>query len=389
MFGSLEERLVFSRGQSLTIILMVYLCSIISIFCSSLIVYVSMGRMKKRTKFPLQQRLLFLLGTLDVIFLVGMVLSFFLTPRGQTITSFGTIQSCTAQGAIATFGTQGTQLCNMFLAFYYYLTVKHGKTNKELKCWEYVWFSIILGYPLLLVSTALFQNNFGVWEGADGCFLAGTYPMSCDIQPEIECQRGDSEYRFVLWLFSIVSFVLASLGCFAFTIMVWFAYRKLIRQSSRYIFDGSASTQNYLAREVTKQTILYSAVYFNMIFWMGTVQFINPFVFASGAPLFIKFILHLISKMFIVLTGVFNCAAYMRPSYNSWKRAYPNLSSWEAFKSAVENESPPRSSTTVQNKKPRRYSTDNPRDPSHSSIGFRINDATPTSALNLNVTDDT
>lgn len=343
MSGRLEERLVFSNRQYRSSVAAISVCAASSVLCSSLIIYVAIRRLKRNTKFPVQQRLLLLLGILDIIFSLGLVGGHFLSPDGRTPMSFGTIETCTVQGAMTHIGTMGTQLCNMFLAFYYCLTVNYGKKTKDLKCWEYTWFSTILGWPFLLVGGALYLNNFGLWEGAEGCFFGGTYPLSCDLHPDVECERGDGDYRFLIWGLMVITFLMASFCCFVFTFMVWFAYKRLIRQSSQYNFAGTATNRNHrLASEVTRQTLLYSSVYFNMILWTVTIQFINPVVLESSAPFFVKYSLHLISNVFLVMSGVFNCAAYMRPSYNRWKRAFPYLSAWELLWNAVENENPPR-----------------------------------------------
>lgn len=395
MSGGLEEKLVFSDGQYLAILISQCFCAGLSIACSSLIIFVAIKRLNQKTNFPVQQRLLLLLGTLDILFSGGVAAGHFLSPKGQTPTSIGTIQICSIQGAFVATGSQGTQLCNMFLSLYYYLTVRYGRTTKDLKCWEYTWFSTILGYPMLLVSAALYQKNFGVWEGAEGCFLGGAYPMGCDLDPVVECQRGGGEHRFLLWGISLCSFTVSTSGCFLFTFLVWFVCRKLIRQSSRYNFAGATANQNHhLIREVTRQTILYSSVYFNMVLWVGTIQFINPIVFASDAPLMVKFLLHLVANSFMVLSGVFNCAAYMRPSYNRWRNARPNLSPWVVLRSAVESEDPPRS--TVCYNTPTRDSTESTKDrPTESDNTFigssrscvRQNDGTSGDTLQLSATE--
>lgn len=389
MSGRLEERVALSDTQYITIVISTSICAGLSVSCSTLIVFVAIRRLKQdHAKFPVQQRLLLLLGLLDILFSLGVISGHFLIPAGQTPTAIGTIQSCTVQGTMTHIGTIGTQLCNMCLALYYYLTVTYRKTTNDLKYWEYTWFTIIIGWPSLLVGVALYQNNFGVWEGAEGCYFGGTYPMSCDLNPDVTCQRGDGAYRFLIWRISIISFLLASLACFILTFSVWFGYRKLIRQSSRYNFAGAATNRNHrMASEVTRQTVVYTAVYFNMVLWMMAVQFINPIVFASTAPLTVKFLFILISNVFVVLTGVFNCIAYMGPSYNRWKRAYPHLSSWELLRHAIDNENPPRSTSynipTGETAPPGRGTTN--RQFENDTIGYSSACIRPTSSTSINL----
>lgn len=235
----------------------------------------------------------------------------------------GTVQTCTAAGF---FGQTmiASALYNGSLALFYLLTVKYswkddaygayggGKFSRVEPFMHAVpllfgWGTAIAGLPLLL------YNPIG-WT----CWIAEV-PRGCDRDPNVECERGDNSYIY-RWAF----FHAELWATFVLVIVMMIAMYKSVRdrekKSRRYSVNQQQQSSSSQARRVAKQALLYVLAYcitwiFPMTTWL--TQLVQG---KTYTPIL------MLQAFFVPLQGFFNAFIYMRPRYQRYRRANPELS---------------------------------------------------------------
>jgi hypothetical protein len=221
-----------SDGQVIAIILVNTLSSLLSIFGSSMIIYL-LCQSKKPSVY---NRLMFGLSSFDVILTSSLLMTPFLIPEsGGRKWAHGNDQTCTMLGFLIQFGC-AVPFYNMSLNVFFLFTVVYGMSEARITRWiEPLLHIVSIFYPLITASAGVGLNLYSELELGVLCWI-GEYPRGCDEDPNLECTS-----TIIGWFYSGIPL----LGSFVFLLITnFFIFQKVhktTRQSKRYSIDNAMS----------------------------------------------------------------------------------------------------------------------------------------------------
>ena len=321
-----------TNSQEIVLSLLYLFSAILSILGSSTIVYKVLGDRSKATSYD---RLMLGLSICDIIASLGWALTPFLLPR-ETSTNpwaIGNDTTCTFLGFITQLGFSAV-LYNMFLSFYYLLTVRYGvKRDSFARNYEQ-WIHIFVFVFALI--TATFGAALGIFSEVQvgfGCWV-NDYPRGC-IDDCISEELG--------WLFGSgpVAFTLVCL--LVNNILVYRHVRKSFHSNSGAATERAAR-QALQKKEVAQQGLWYVAS-FVFCFWAAAVSR-GMEAFSQGTEQDsvegrIYWIV-VIQAATLPCQGFLNMFVYNRPNYSRLRAAYPELSWATAVRKACLDRQIPR-----------------------------------------------
>jgi len=291
--------------------------SILSILGSSTILYKVLGDFENSNSYD---RMMLGLSTFDVIASFGFALTPLLLPK-ETSTrpwAIGNNTTCTLLGFITQLGVSAV-LYNMFLSFYYLLTIRYGIKRKDFASKYEMW---IHGFVVLFaVMTAVVGATLGVFSEVQvglGCWV-NNYPHGC---------VDDCRSRTIGGIFGggpiIVTFLVLTVN----NILVYHHVRRSFRISSASAGSVTGTCQNVQEREAAQQGFLYVASFFVCFCPAGVARGMEGFTAADEEAFLEKKIawLLVIQAAILPLQGFLNMFIFNRLNYARLRAAYPELS---------------------------------------------------------------
>ena len=338
----------FSLEQQKVLALVPKFTSIPSIIGSLYIVQHVLRSSKRRQR--TYHRLLAVMSIMDFIYAIKAFGSTWPNPAGTGYLTMGNTETCEAAAVLGHGGSLSSAMYNGSLTLYYLLTIAFSWRLDQIKRIEPLlhglplaigWFTAFATIPMELM------NPIG-WT----CWI-GSYPVSCNVNPNIECTRGAhaSIYRWAFFhieLWACFIFVAFAMGYIYFRIRKnELAIRKYQYDSSdrgsvasdsvqpqsqggRSIFGTSGRTQ--LVRKQKKQKLsrkfASQAGFYILSFFLS---WIFPMVGFLIAELTGYLFYPLLAATVVVnpLQGFFNALIYIRPRYIRYKEEMQRVSTNE------------------------------------------------------------
>ena len=307
-----------TNSQEIVLSVLYVLSSILSILGSSTIVYKVLGDRSKATSYD---RLMLGLSICDIIASVGWALTPFLLPR-ETSTNpwaIGNDTTCTFLGFITQLGFSAV-LYNMFLSFYYLLTVRYGVKRENFSRNYEQWihgFVIVYG-----ITTATVGATFGIFSEVQvglTCWV-NDYPRGCVDEECISDELG--------WSFGGGPIVSTVISLAVNNILVYLHVRRSFHSTSG---TAAGMRQSLQKKEVAQQGLWYVAS-FVFCFWATVVVRGMEGLSATSTEESIEgqiYWLLVIQAATLPFQGFLNMFVYNRPNYSRLRAAYPDLS-WVA-----------------------------------------------------------
>jgi hypothetical protein len=217
-----------SDDQIIAVILVNTFSSLLSLFGSSMIIYL-LCQAKKPSVY---NRLMFGLSSIHIILATSLLITPFLIPEsGGRKFAHGNDQTCTTLGFFFQLGCT-VPFYNMSLNVLFLLTVVYGMSEARISRWiEPTLHCVSILYPLITASAGIGFNLYSEVKLGVLCWI-GKYPRGCDEDPTMECTS-----TIIGWIYMGVPF----LGSFVFLLITNFCiYQKVritTRQSRQYSID--------------------------------------------------------------------------------------------------------------------------------------------------------
>jgi len=290
--------------------------SILSIVGSSTILYKVLGDFKNSTSYD---RVMVGLSTFDVIASLGWALTPFLLPKETSMRpwAIGNNATCTLLGFITQLGFSAV-LYNMFLSFYYLLTVRYGVKRIDFGSKYEVWIhGFCIVFALITAVTGATTGMFSEVQVGFGCWV-NNYPPGC---------TDDCISLTIGWVFGGGPIVVTLMALTVNNILVYFHVRRSFLLST--ISTGSArdTWQSLQKREVAQQGFLYVASFLLCFCPAAATRGIEAFSPVSREAEMEERIVWLlmIQATTLPLQGFLNMFIYNRPNYSRLRAAYPEL----------------------------------------------------------------
>jgi len=314
--------------------------SLPSIVGSAYIVQHVLRSRKRRQK--TYHRLLALMSAMDFIYAIKVFLSTWINPEGTGYLASGTTETCAAAGFLGHGGSLSSIMYNGSLTLYYLLTIVFSWRLDKIKKIE-PW---LHGLPLAIGwSTAFATLPMDLMNPIGWTCWIGYFPVTCDVNPNVECTRGinASIYR---WAFFHIELWL----CFLFSafamVNIYFRLRKNEIAVKKYEFESQAERsfeadesiqapqsgrslmnrrsttgrnhhglssrkhkKHKLSRRFGSQAAFYILAFF--------LSWIFPMVMFLVAEVtgYLLYPLLVTTVVFNPMQGFFNCLIYIRPRY--------------------------------------------------------------------------
>ncbi len=178
-----------------------------------------------------------------------------------------------ARGSTRTCELMGffIQLCfiqftyNIGVVLYFLLTIRFGmKQECFAKQVEPFIHTVAVLFPVIAGISGLFLKVFNPVGYGNVCYI-GSYPPICQVNPEIECTRGQSA-PIVVWFFALGPGFLFTIFYYATVYLIYNTVRRQELRTLRSSLNGH--TVKARIRAVATQSILYSVFFFNSYFWL-------------------------------------------------------------------------------------------------------------------------
>jgi len=166
--------------------------------------------------------------------------------------NYGTIGTCTAQGFVIWFCQVGALMYYGFLSVYSYVAVLAGFQRRKYE-WVEKWLHmIVFAYPLGIGIWVLMREGFN--PGYGFC-KQGSYPRGCNLDKDVECERGPHYTGIkgsILTFGSLILFIVIP------TTLMAVLYCK-VKGHERQVAEEGAKPMLMKSRDVAIQSCLYLA----------------------------------------------------------------------------------------------------------------------------------
>eukprot|EP00980_Cylindrotheca_fusiformis_P011757 scaffold2799_cov117-Cylindrotheca_fusiformis.AAC.4 len=341
--NSLQDEEGLTDPQEMLLAILPIPSAILSIFGSSLILFIAKKSREKRRWTP-YTRLLLGLSIFDIFSSATMAVSTFLRPNdSHRIWSFGNDTTCSIIGFL-TQATHSSACYNVMLSFYFLLTARFGLKNDYIATWiEPLMHFISIGYFLGTASVGAALGVYADTSVGPGCWV-NDYPRNCGHGPGRTGE--DCLATRIGWIFygypvcplrqnKIVSGNThnedrdrASEGRFESDEFGRYPVGDTSRNTQGWS-DSSTSKQLRRLRMVQSQAFLFVANYILVSIWLGLMAVLENqkgghnetdelSVAARIYPIMV------LNAIFMPLQGFLNLLVYMRPKYLKWRDEYPD-----------------------------------------------------------------
>ncbi|CAJ1953969.1 unnamed protein product [Cylindrotheca closterium] len=346
----------FSLEQQMVLALVPKITAIPSIVGSVYIVQHVLRSSKRRQR--TYHRLLAAMSTMDFIYAIKTFVSTWPNPEGTGYLASGTTETCEAAAVLGHGGSLSSILYNGSLTLYYLLTIAFSWRLDKIKRIE----PFLHGLPLVIGwSTAFATLPMNLMNPIGWTCWIGSFPVSCIVNPDIECTRGENSsiYR---WVF----FHAELWACFLFSafamLYIYFRLRKnevairkyeyeaqadadaepdrsvendesaqpqsgrsLILQSGRSLMTSRRTTTGRNATSSRKQKRHNLSQRFASQAWFYILAFCLTWIFPmitfviAEVTGYLYFPLLATTVVFNPMQGFFNCLIYIKPRYMRYR----------------------------------------------------------------------
>lgn len=408
--------------QYVVSVLLLILSSLISLTGSAIIIKCVSGDLTK-----VHHRTLLLLSMGDIVLSVNNVVHPFMLPEGMPggrPWASGNTQTCTAAGFVFTTSIGWTFSMSAFLSINFLFQVRYQWSESIIKRFLAP-FAYGFGAFTSLASCmpGLFTESYNPTYLIGFCFLR-EWPNNChEPESEVECIRGGAYSKLQGQIGSLIIFLVSCTG-FVATFLLYRSVKTTIDASNRHNFSTRASTtvrssgvrdpssqqqggdnhrfnprvsiiderQQERLRIVNWQCVLYTAAYFNTLFWNALFQVIansmGNLEGKIGDPLLYGMLL--VTYAFFPIQGLFNAIIFLTPRYRKWRHALgPESSWWMVLKNSVSNQPVPTRAQVLQQRADRQFAlahvhherTKEFKKPGHSSYDTNNGNSNPHQSL--------
>mmetsp|Transcript_8981 Transcript_8981/g.20253 ORF Transcript_8981/g.20253 Transcript_8981/m.20253 type:complete len:399 (-) Transcript_8981:112-1308(-) len=235
--------------------------AILSLLSSSYVIYHILWQKPLKRK-RLYHRLVLAMNVAIVPLSLTYFLGAFAVPESTPYypAASGNIQTCTAVGFLALMLSLTVPVYYGSLGLQAYLSIKHNFNEEKYRWIEVPVHLVAWCIPCAISSVVAATENFN--PGGSGCSIAA-YPMGCDKDPDVACERGGGISSFVL---------IAGVGniflYFMYTPSIMVAVYCLIKRLQREA-EGSRGMQRVreLARKQMMANIQHQIYVYLFSFW--------------------------------------------------------------------------------------------------------------------------
>ena len=324
--------------QWLAFIWMKRCSAILSILGSSTVLYMILSDRKRKLS-QSHNRLITAMSCIDILSSIAHAFATAPLPREYPFSygASGTRGTCNAQGFFAQL-SMAAPTYNAMLSIYYVLVVKYQINRKSIaRKIEPFMHAVAILYPL---STAIAGLSIGLFNSNGFTCYIHQYPFNCEGRG-IDCTRGNDASKYRLYFVGVELVFIFIVNVICMIILIAFI-QKRERARTKYIFRGSSpsSHKSEQSKNATRQALLFIGAFVITYVW-GFVSAANHA--AKGSANFTVLIL---GGFFVPLQGFFNFIVYLRPRYNSLRKA----NSSKSFLWLLKNSVLKRSAEMLQNK---------------------------------------
>lgn len=372
-----------SYPQYVVSVLLLILSSLISLTGSAIIIKCVCGDLTK-----VHHRTLLLLSLGDIVLSINNFIHPFMLPEGMPggrPWASGNTQTCTAAGFMFTTSIGWTFSMSAFLSINFLFQVRYKWSEAKIKrCLAPSAYAFGAFASLGTCVPGLFTESYNPTYLIGFCFLR-EWPNNCH-EPDsgVECIRGGAYTKIQGQIGSLIIFLISCTG-FVATFLLYRSVKTTIAASNRHNFATRASTtrssevttsmrdqpsqqggdnnrfnprvsiiderQQERLRIVNWQCVLYTAAYFNTLFWNALFQVIansmGNLEGRIGEPLLYSMLL--VTYAFFPIQGLFNAMIFLTPTYRKWRKALGHESSWWlVLRKAISNQPVPTRAQVLQ-----------------------------------------
>lgn len=312
-------------AQEITLSLLYIFSSLLSILGSSTIAYKVISDRAHAVSYD---RLMLGLSISDILASTGWLLTPFLLPKDTSsrVWAIGNDASCTFLGFLTQLGFAAV-IYNMFLSFYYLLTVRFGVKRQAFAVSYEMWFHVFA--IVFAVGTATVGASIGAFSEVEvgmGCWV-NNWPEGC---------YDDCLTEELGWLFAAGPIVFTFLALIINNVLV---YRRVssVFKASTGVESERSLRQRMQKKEVAQQGLFYVAC-FAFCYWAAAVArgleaYSDSVEEEESLEGGIYWIL-VIQAFTLPLQGFLNMFVYNRPNFSRVRAAYPELSFFSAVRMA-------------------------------------------------------
>lgn len=207
----------------------------LSLVGSSLLILMIL-RSKKKLSVP-YRRLIFGTSVYDVFQSIGLTTSVFLSPEGTDSRGWavGTTTTCDIQGLLTTLGAIGVPIYLCSLCIYYFCIIRLNMKKSTFKEIEPFLHVVPILYSMFCGIFALSNQYFN--NAGSVCYVAPK-PITCEIFPDQECDRGEGASRFRLLFLTYPSMVILVIVCIIMGVITCYA-KNMEKRRSKYSFTNT------------------------------------------------------------------------------------------------------------------------------------------------------
>ena len=293
---------------------------------SGAMIYSLVQRYKRRQgrgnarDFHTYHRLLLVMSVFDVSSSVGWLMSPISSPRewSKRYLSVGSVQSCTATGFLIQLAV-GVVLYNACLSLYFLCTIRYGVSREKMVWRERIMHVVCISFTITSSIVPVPLDLYNEFAVGSGCWL-GLYPQYCDVDPEIDCVRGEGYDPLTFgYILAGVPLMISIITVIVSNVLIYLKARQMVTRVRRHsTFAASPVVTDRQAkrrREIANQATSYVAVFLNSWAWNLTLRQLDGFDIITNENESSWTALILLSQFFSSSAGAGFCITYIRPRY--------------------------------------------------------------------------
>ncbi|KAL3904536.1 MAG: hypothetical protein SGILL_010027, partial [Bacillariaceae sp.] len=251
-----------------------------------------------------RDRILMGMSFLDLFSSMSAILGPTVSPADtdDMIHAYGNQATCSMQAFWSQLGA-GVPLYNAMLSIYYTMTIVFMMQDVTIRKYvEWFFHALPLGFAF---STAIAGVVLEIYNSNGKFCWVDDKPLHCSFDPEVECERGENAYQFVL-PFAGYPLIFGFLVVTVCMIMICVSFSR----RSKVLSDFSSTKDvNKIVSAVFVQALLFILAFLLTYVWGFAIKVMR---YTGKEPHFSLRVLH---KIFFPLQGFWNVLIFIRPTY--------------------------------------------------------------------------
>lgn len=347
----------FSQAEETLVSVFGTITASLSIFGALSILYIILAKKKFFCPGLVFHRIMGCMSVADMLSSLGFLLQPYLLPAAETQrpSAIGNFTTCET-AAFLSYLAMASHMYSCFLSIYFLLKMRYDwsliRISRALEPWIHLW---AWGVPIILASVGVAFDVFNPRPVIGAC-LAGRYPVDCEVNEDVECQRGGSAGSVVLMVYIGLSFIAGMVGF----VSTWIVYRSARRQPDRNerrigapSSSNSSPSRTTVASSDANNTLRRRKAIAGQAVWY-TVAFINPFLLILFGSLLINswtdtleklnnlhnqgpvvYLTYFFTDIVYTIQGFVNWLIFIRPSLARWRDSNPDKSFWWSLRQVL------------------------------------------------------